>query len=163
MNSEVAFLKKILCMVLVSVILMSFTACGRNYLSSVDSEDERIINTAISRIEDDWRALGKKHGCPTKIKIANTKIVWIEENDIELFADVKCIVEFDIHSNYFNEDEEYLANYGIFDSVVFYKNGKKEVRFNSLINEYRTIYYSTDYPIERVVDYGSAFDREISL
>lgn len=77
-------------------------------------------------------------------QIIDARIITIKENDIELFKDVDCIVEFVLFTNYFGT-APYYCNAGIYDTVSIYRDGHAEINRQNPFYVYRTQTFITDF------------------
>ena len=159
---------------LMSLVLLtscSFLDISNDSNSNLNSDENEYIELAIDKITEAWS--GEEYYATT-IKIINTNIQYIKSDVskiydarfIELYnrylADVDFVVEFEILSNaYYNS--MYYRNLNLLDSVVFYKDGRIEVK--DLLYTVEVMYYSfnRDVFLEDVVDYGSSYNRTITL
>ncbi len=157
-------MKRLLSLIVVLLLAVSLSSCGKTDAPAINAKDKELIHTAIACLEETWQTDSKEYGYPTVLKIVNTRIVRIRENDNRYLEDVECIVEFDIHANYYSESELYLSRIQFKDTVVFYRNGSCETS-TSLFELIRAATFSLDYldHIESVTDYEYLFNQELRL
>lgn len=149
-------LKKIF-VIFLSILLCLGFACA-------ESDDEAMIQGAIDALWNEWIVQSEAGGFEGYLRIMNTRVVELKDNDIELFEGIEAIVEFVIYTDYFNNAPYYVEPY-VFDSVSVYADGSFAVQTFSLFERYRSRYYEMDYSglIERVTDYYDAYNGEFRL
>ncbi len=112
------------------------------------------------------------------LEIVHTRIVYIseafatKEKDPEdsrskadgLFADVYCVVDFMLLSDYFGSAPYYMET-GMDNCVAVMRNGRLEVRRSNPFNLYRSYTYSADFSgiIESISDLGSEYNAVYRL
>lgn len=169
--------KTFLCLICMSLIF-SFCGCERS--------DDR-VETAIECLKEHWDKyydgdLGSvSENTDRHLQIVNTRIVNIKEEieaseakqisngmsiptPEEMFGNIDYIVEFELMSDCFGSSP-YYENSGIFDCVVVYKDGRKEVADKSPFKRYRSMSYTSDFSpiIESIEDFGGEYDQVLEL
>ena len=103
------------------------------------------------------------------LEIKNTRIIfWKENATTEYLPDfcenVAYVVEFMLLSDYFGSSPHYF-NHGIYDCVVFLKDGSVDVPVRSIFDRYRGQTFSSDFTsfIDSIVDLGDAYNETFML
>lgn len=128
-------------------------------LTGCKDENSIIIEDARGTIEDYWRNLYEEDDIGNGyFEIKNTRVIYIKENDIEQFKDVKYIIEFDIYTDYFGT-APYYSNVHMYNNVAVNKDGSMSV-CSRLIEMYRNTTFDTDYSafIDEIIDYKSEYN-----
>ena len=158
-------MKKCTAIIAVIILVLCFTACGKQDTESAGTNKEipkhhEIVTEATLQLMEYWKQSYKESGVETDgyFEIKNTRVITIKENEIELFKDVAYIIEYELYTDYMG-CAPYYENFGANDNVVVYKNGTMDVVSN-LIQAYRNITYQTDYSdfIEAIDDYHGQYN-----
>lgn len=146
-------LKKILAIFLCFILCAGF-ACA-------EADDDAMIQGAIDALWNRWLMDSEAVGFEGYLRIMNTRVVELADNDVDLFEGMEAIVEFVIYTDYFN-NAPYYVEPNVYDSVAVYADGSYAVQTFSLFERYRSKYFEIDYSklIERVADYYDAYNCE---
>ena len=170
--------KKIAIIVFVVLVVSMFcllVSCKNNSSTTTTAteEEKQMIEKSFDTLKTGWaKTLAERaeknndenlRGNYT-IDIKNTRLIKIKENTIEHFQNVAYIVEFLPYINYFDPNDIYTVYTGINDNVVIFKDGHQELgrRYINMYMESR-YYFKTDEYVEEVKDFGSAFNRQITI
>ena len=139
---------------LLCIILCTGLACA-------ESGDDEMIQRAMDVLWNRWLADSEAVGFEPYLRIMNTRVVELADNDVDLFEGMEAIVEFVIYTDYLN-NAPYYVEPNVYDSVAVYADGSYAVPTFSLFERYRSKYYEIDYSklIERVTDYYDAYNCE---
>lgn len=180
-------MKKAISLILVFILafaMLNMVSCKKAEDSSDESNDQNgkydtQIEKAIAMITESWVSLYSEYkgeGIAAKdyIKIINTRVIVIKSNPElegshqkmydEHLKDVSLIVEFEILSDIYGYGDDYMANAGISNNVVFYTDGSVKVT-SEFLNHVSVMYYTYNYApfIEETIDFEGRFDRTIKL
>ena len=153
-------MKKVFALLLVVVITVFCVACSSKETPDKAGKEptkthDSVITKAIAELKDCWEDIYEESKVATDghFEIKNTRIITLKSNDIELFDNVKYIIEFELYTDYFGS-APYYEDVGTYDTVVVYNSGKMDIKTN-LIRAYRNTTYQTDYSdfIKSVDDY----------
>ena len=150
-----------------------FAAAGTSKESSEASEYDEIISRALDQLKIAWiEEARNSHGFIKKpvLYITNTRIIKIAQDPVNVqtdnqpvegFEDVDFIVEFMLLSNYFGDS--LLLDVGIYDSVIFYQDGRVEALKVNPLKMIRSKYSMTDFSgvIEEVINLEDAYSGEV--
>ncbi len=155
-------MKKVL-LIFLALCFFSLSACN-----CTNTGYNNIVELAISDLEDFWEDYYKGVDAEQntfELSIKNTRVInIINNNDIKDFEDIDLIIEFTILTDYYLTNNKYLVNPGYCDSVVVYKDGRREISARSPIQHYMMKYYDATFPmIEKVTDLGSDFNKDITI
>ena len=147
-------MRKRLFALLLCIILCAGLACA-------ESGDDEMIQRAMDVLWNKWLVDSEVVGFEPYLRIMNTRVVELADNDVDLFEGMEAIVEFVIYTDYLN-NAPYYVQPNVFDSVAVYADGSYAVQTFSLFERYRSKYYEIDYSklIERVTDYYDAYNCE---
>lgn len=155
-------------------------ACGASTKQDrVPKEYEQQVEDAVAFVAEKWREVyAQRPEMPfnKQIRIVHTRVLVFhpspspaenhqkEAYDL-FFKDVQMLVQFEILSDYYGTGGEYLSNVKMYDEVVFYKDGTKEVNQGSLFRYYsqQSYDYDVNWILEKVIDCGSACDQTLNL
>lgn len=143
------------------IYVLVATSCTSGYKQQADAR----VSDAIEVIAEYWDDEYTKNDIEDKyLKIVNARIINIKENNEKAFEDIDYIVEFVLFSNYFNSSP-YYQNIGMYDSVVVYKDGRKEVARQNQFNLYRAKNYSSDFSefIESIEDFNEQYNHIVEI
>ena len=147
-------MKKLWAIFMLLVLIFTLAACNQN------SQHHEMITKAIDLVKSNWTAYYIEDPAfgDGYFEIKNTRVITIKENDIELFADLAYIIEFDIYTDLYGS-APYYADAGLDDCVVVYKNGAMDVVRN-VIQTYRNTTYQSDFSafIETIDDYHEQYN-----
>lgn len=158
-------MKKCIAIIAVIILVLCFTACGKQDMESAGTNKEvakhhEIITEATAQLMEYWKQSYKESNVEADgyFEIKNARVITIKENEIELFKDVAYIIEYELYSDYMGS-APYYENCGINNNIVVYKNGTMDVASN-LIRVYRNNTYQTDYSnfIEAIDDYHGQYN-----
>ena len=158
-------MKKCTAIIAVIILVLCFTACGKQDTESAGTNKEipkhhEIVTEATLQLMEYWKQSYKESGVETDgyFEIKNTRVITIKENEIELFKDVAYIIEYELYTDYMGS-APYYENCDIYNNVVVYTNGTMDVRSN-LIRMYRNKTYQTDYSsfIAAIDDYNGQYN-----
>ena len=158
-------MKKCTAIIAVIILVLCFTACGKQDTESAGTNKEipkhhEIVIEATAQLMEYWKQSYKESGVETDgyFEIKNTRVITIKENKIELFKDVAYIIEYELYTDYMG-CAPYYENCGVNNNVVVYKNGTMDV-VNNLIRLYRNTFFQTDYAgfIEAIDDYHGQYN-----
>ena len=150
---------------LVLLLILCLLLCGCSSKSDapeIEKGQEKYITDATDALIKFWKAeYSDSNISDNHLEIKNTRIITIKDNSNEYFSDIECIVEFVLFSNYIDTAPYYL-NVGVYDSVIFYKDGTLEVSPN-YFNLYRGRTFSSDFSdvIDTIYDFEHYFNRII--
>ena len=139
---------------LLCIILCTGFACA-------EAGDDEMIRRAMDVLWNEWIIQSEAIGFEGYLRIMNTRVVELADNDVDLFEGMEAIVEFVIYTDYFN-NAPYYVEPNVYDSVAVYEDGSCAVQTFSLFERYRSKYFEIDYSklIERVTDYYDAYNCE---
>jgi hypothetical protein len=134
------------------------------------------IRPAIDALTLHWREMyadaisaAPERAADGYLEIKNTRIIFWKENVTaeylpDYYTNVTYAVEFMLLSNYFGSSPHYF-NHGIYDCVVFLKDGSADVPINSIFDRYRAQTFSSDFTsfIDSIVDLGDAYNETFML
>lgn len=149
---------------ILSWFLCVFVFAGCGTADDKQASDTRVAD-AITAITEQWNNEYTENNIEDKyLKIVNTRIINIKENNTEAFKDIDYIVEFVLFSNYFGA-APYYQNVGIYDSVVVYRDGSKEVPQRNRIDVYRAKSYSSDFSafIKSIEDFNEEYNQIVEI
>lgn len=159
-------MKKCTAIIAVIILVLCFTACGKQDTESAGTNKEipkhhEIVTEATEQLKKYWKQEyqdTKHNNTDGYFEIKNTRVITIKENEIELFKDVAYIIEYELYTDYMGS-APYYENCGVNNNVVVYKNGTMDVASN-LIRLYRSKTYQTDYSgfIEAIDDYHGQYN-----
>ena len=158
-------MKKCIAIIAVIILVLCFTACGKQDTESAGTNKEipkhhEIVTEATAQLMEYWKQSYKESDIEKDgyFEIKNTRVITIKENEIELFKDVAYIIEYELYTDYMGS-APYYENCGVNNNVVVYKNGTMDV-VNNLILAYRNKTYQTDYSdfIEAIDDYHGQYN-----
>lgn len=162
-------MKKFL-VVFVSIIMVfaSINLFACSTANSGNKEYDEIMNNVVSVLKEGWENVYTQHPIDNrenKIKIVNSRIIEVNDtHEISEFQNIKSIIEFVVHSDYYGTQGKYYINVGIYDTVLVYKDGTMEFQTQSIIKQYINFYADTSFPfISKVVELGSAYNQTITL
>ena len=117
-------MKKLGCLFLVALFCLMLQGCEK------PNENEALIEEAIEEIKDSWEDYYEEKDIHSDyLEIKNTRIIFLEDDVAEFwagFADIACIVEFELYSEIYGPDA-YPLNAKYMDSVLVYTDGDMEV------------------------------------
>ena len=139
---------------LLCIILCTGFACA-------EAGDDEMIRRAMDALWNRWLVDSETVGFEGYLRIMNTRVVELADNDVDLFEGMEAIVEFVIYTDYFN-NAPYYVEPNVYDSMAVYADGSYAVQTFSLFERYRSKYFEIDYSklIERVTDYYDAYNCE---
>ena len=158
-------MKRVFALFLTAIITLLCVSCAAQETSKFvenkpTAEHNLVITNAVSTLKKYWKNEYDQSKVETDgyFEIKNTRILTLKDNDIELFDNVKYIIEFELYTDYF-ASAPYYENVGINNNVIVYKSGKMDVK-NSLIRMYRSKTYQADYSdfIESIDDYHGYYN-----
>lgn len=148
-------MKRFYSLFLVICLVFSLSSCGN------DNSQKELVDDAIEELKLSWEDIYDNLIFETDryFEIKNTRVIEITKNDIEVFEDVDCIIEFVLYTDYFGAAPYYSCT-GLSDSVIVYNNGDMEVPSTNLLRAYSSRYYTYDYSniIKAVNDYGDKYN-----
>ena len=160
-------MKKYISVLLAVLIFLCFAGCDTQKSTAFAETDaasakyDKIAASAEKLVKEYWKQLYDTEAAANSdgyFEINNTRIIVIKENDTDLFADVSCIVEFELFTDYYGS-APYYDNASVYDTVVVYKDGTMEVTDN-LMRIHRRHTYQNDFSgfIEAVLDYEDRYN-----
>ena len=155
-------MKKFLVLLLILCLLLCGCSSKSDDAPEIEKWQENYIKDATDALIKFWKAeYSDSNISDNYLEIKNTRIITIKDNSNEYFSDIECIVEFVLFSNYIDTAPYYL-NVGVYDSVIFYKDGTVEVSPN-YFNLYRGRTFSSDFSdvIDTIYDFEHYFNRII--
>ena len=119
------------------------------------------VDTAISILEEGWANLiADGYAAGNYLEIRSTRVVEILPNDNRYLSDIDYIVEFILYSDLYGS-APYYSNAGIYDSVLFYRDGSVDVLRINPIRAYSNTSYNYDYSdfLGEIYDFGAAYNQ----
>lgn len=166
-------MKKIFLLMITFILLVcSFNlfACSTpDGNSDYNGEYDDLMTSVVLELEDSWQEIYSEtpmiENRDNKIHIKSTRIIILKDShDIEVFENIKYIVEFTIYSDYYGTNGKYFLNVGICDTVVVYKDGTIEAQPRNLINQYLSVYFDFEFSyISNIVELNSIYNQTITL
>lgn len=151
--------KTVLLLLIVLSIVLSFA------LTSCISDKNDMIVEATVYLEKYWKDIYEYDGIGDGyFEIKNTRVIYMKENATEQFKDVRCVIEFELYTDFFGSSP-YYSNASLYNNVIVYdKDGSMEVASN-VINQYRNKTFVTDFSdfIESIVDYRDEYNYTKNL
>ena len=153
-------MKKLLTVLLCITMVLCVTGCKR-----IGDPKDPIIKDAVKLLQehwaDDYSEIDFGDGY---FEIKSTRVITIKENDVEMFKDVKYVIEFVLYTDYYGSAPYYMNSTGINDNVIVYNDGSMEV-VSRYINTYRAHTYNSDFSdfIESIEDYNDAYNCKKDL
>ncbi len=141
--------------VLLVVLSMLFSLS----LTSCSSNKNPMVGKATAELKMHWKNQYKESNIGDGyFEIKNTRVVHIKENDIEMFENVKYIIEYEIYTDYY-DSAPYYSNAGIHNNVVVYDDGSMSVE-TRYIQRYCNAFYNYDVSgfVDKVVDYNDEYN-----
>ena len=145
-------MKRLVAFLLLIIFSLSLASCGGS---------SAMVKDAIDELEEHWEDFYDEHpkyAGDGYFEIKNTRVVYIKENDIPMLEDVKCIIEFELYTDYYGS-APYYTNVHMYDNVVVYNDGSMDVQ-SHIMQSYLSMYFSNDFSdiIESVKDYEDKYN-----
>ena len=152
----------ILCTIIIAGILLA--ACNGN-----NNKYDKEVRQAIEAMKKQWEEVYNDENFyeisrNKYLEIKNTRIIFIKDDVPDVFENIDYIIEFMIFTDY-SGSAPYYSNASIYDSVVFYRDGKIVVQQKSLFSFYRSRNYTSEFSniIKSVNDLGSVYNKAYEL
>ena len=140
--------------------------------AAAQAEKDEIVSKAIDALTSYWKNDVYQTSGNGYLAIKYTRIVYIADvaaqsmpsKAHELFDDIHCVVEFMLLSDYY-VTAPFYERAGVYECVVFHKDGTFEVQQVSPLHTYRANYFETDFSgiVARVSDRNADFNGEYAL
>lgn len=156
-------MKKILALTIVlSIVVCSvLTGCSEDKSPVTESSNkDPMVVSAITTLEQYWKDIYAKGDIGDGyFEIKNTRVINMKENNTELFKDVKCVVEFDLYTD-FHGSAPYYKNMYQYNNVVVYKSDKPMEVVSKIIDYHCSAKYNYDVSgfVESVVDCNDEYN-----
>ena len=139
--------KRLLILLLIPIMMLSLMQVGCAF------GKDNTVKDATSVMEKYWTDLYLKHDTGDGyFEIKNTRVVYLKDNDTEMFKDVRCIVEYELYTDFYSSAPYYI-NVGMYNNVVVYNDGTMEVQSNVIRNYFnKTFDYECPDFIDKIED-----------
>lgn len=143
--------------VLLLAVVLLLPGCDKD---TRKTEKNEIAEEAVDVLKDFWedKYQDADYLEDGYFEIKNTRVIYIQETDIQEFENVSCIVDFVLYTNYLGTAPYYL-DVGTNNAVVVYRDGTTEVSHNPILI-YRSRTYNNDLSgiVDHIVDYHDQYN-----